>query len=1035
MTYNKQNKSVLVVGAGISGIQAALDLAELGADVHLVEETPSIGGRMPQLDKTFPTNDCSLCILAPKMSECARHPGITLHTYSSLASISGEVGNFSCQINEFPKYVDPQKCVGCGICEQKCPTKIMDEFDMGLRQRKAIYRYFLQSIPSNYVIDAAHCLYLTKGACRLCEKECTAGAINFEDKAKTITLSCGAIVLATGIDPYNPISYGEYGYKKFKNVITSLEFERLLSASGPQKGHIVRFSDGKPPQKIAFIQCVGSRDVNVKNEYCSSVCCMYAIKEAIIAKEHIKNIEPSIFFMDIRAYGKDFDKYYERAKAQSGVRFVRSKVAEINETNGGSLSLRYTQEDGKLKEESFDMVVLSVGLEPRKGIDKMSDKSDIKLDEYGFCRTGQFTPLATTKEGIFVIGGMSGPKDIPESVMAASGTVAECAKFLALERQAKVSKKVYPPELNVIGDRPRIGVFVCHCGINIAGVVDVEKVAEVAQKLPNVDYAQTTLYACSQDSLNIMKDKVKEHNLNRVIVAACTPRTHEPLFRETLREAGLNQYLFEMSNIRDQCSWAHMNEPELATQKAKDLVSMAVAKARNLNPLDRLLIQVNPKAIVIGGGLSGMVSALAIAEAGYEVVIIEKDSELGGNLKNIYYTLDGKEVQKLLKETIDKVKSNPLITTYTNAKIDNISGYIGNFKTQLSVNGNGLAANTEIEHGIIVVATGAEEYKSKEYLYGEDARIITQLELEKRLSVIANRTPQTEHRKPNTDTKAPKTVVMIQCVGSREKDRLYCSRVCCSEAVKNAIEVKRIYPNADVYVLYRDVRTYGLMEKYYTKARENGVVFIRYEPEYKPQVEILDKEDINSKLRITTIDPLLESKVIIEADLVVLSCAIDAPTRNKELAKLLKVPLNADGFFLEAHAKLRPVDFATDGVFICGLAHGPKDMEESIIQAKGAAGRALTVLSRQTMEAEGTICWVNPIRCTACGVCVEVCAYSAIEIKEKEILPGVVERVAEINEALCKGCGVCAASCRCSAIDLKGFTDEQIFEAIGAGSG
>ena len=1021
MAKNKTN-SVLVVGAGIAGIQASLDLAELGVDVHLVEETPSIGGRMPQLDKTFPTNDCSICILAPKMSECARHPGITLHTYSSLTSVSGEPGNFLCKITEHAKYVDPEKCVACGLCEEKCPVKIIDEFDMGLRTRKSIYRYFLQSIPSDYLIDKNHCLYHTKGACRLCEKACSAEAINFEDKDKVVTLNCGAVILASGIDPYDPIVHAQYGYRRFKNVVTSIEFERMLSASGPQRGHVVRPSDGKSPKRVAFIQCVGSRDVENRNDYCSSVCCMYAIKEAIIAKEHVKGLKPTIFFMDIRAFGKDFDKYYERAQSQFGVKFVRSKVAKISELDGGRLRLRFTQENGKTKEENFDMVILSVGLEPRKRMEEFSDRLDIKLDEFGFVRTDLFTPLNTMRDGIFVAGAMSGPKDIPESVMSASGAVAECTNFLALKRQERVSKKEFPPERDVIGDRPRIGAFICHCGINIAGVVDVPEVVEFTKSLPNVEYAENLLYACSQDCLNTIKEKIKEHNLNRVLVAACTPRTHEPLFRETLREAGLNQYLFEMANIRDQCSWAHMNEPELATDKSKDLVSMGVAKARNLVPLMRLPVDINPRALVIGGGLSGMKAALAIAQAGYEVALIEKEPELGGNLKDIYYTLDGSDPQKLLQETIKKVEKNKLITIYTDAKIEDITGYIGNYKTRLSsVSGDrpSQTANrkptTEIEHGIVVVATGANEHKTEEYLYGKSKRVITQLDLEKRLSSVSGGS--------KTENRPPKTVVMIQCVDSREEGRLYCSRVCCGKAVKNSLKLKEIYPNAEIYVLYRDIRTYGLSEKYYAQARDDGVVFMRYDLDHKPHVELVDKEDTDGKLRIKTIDPVLESKIVLDADLLVLSVSIDALQENEDLAKLLKVPLNEDGFFLEAHVKLRPVDFATDGVFVCGLAHGPKYIEESIVQAEAAAARALTILSKKTILAEGTICSVNPDRCTGCGVCVEVCAYSAIELNEEK-------GVAEINEAMCKGCGACSASCRCGAIDLRGFSNEQIFEAV-----
>ncbi len=1021
------NKSVLVVGAGIAGIQAALDLAELGADVHLVEETPSIGGRMPQLDKTFPTNDCSICILAPKMSECARHPSITFYTNSSLASISGEAGNFTCSIVERAKYVDPQKCVACGLCEEKCPVKVTDEFDMGLRQRKAIYRYFLQSIPSNYLIDAQHCLYLTKGACRLCEKTCPASAINFEDEDREIVLNCGAVILATGIDPYNPLAYGQYGYKRYRDVVTSIEFERMLSASGPQRGHILRPSNGKPPRSIAFVQCVGSRDLGMGNDYCSSVCCMYAIKEAIIAKEHIKGLETSIFFMDIRAFGKDFDKYYERAESQFGVKFIRARGAEISGSNGNSLRLQFTHENGKRDTQEFDLIVLSVGLEPRKGLGELADKLNIKLDRYGFCQTDPFSPLSTMRSGIFVCGATSGPKDIPESVMSASAAVASCTRLLALERQEKLSRKQFPEERDVVGDRPRVGCFICHCGINIAGVVAVGEVVEFAKGLPYVVHAEDLLYACSQDCLNTIKERIKEHNLNRVVVAACTPRTHEPLFRETLREAGLNQYLFEMANIRDQCSWAHMDEPELATEKAKDLVSMGVAKARELSPLKRLPIEINPRTLVIGGGLSGMVAALSLADAGYEVILVEKEDQLGGNLRNIYYTLEGEDSQRLLQETVERVKGEKHITVYTNAHIEEISGYVGNFKTRLSFNGNRLSAkagdrkpNTEIEHGVVIVATGAEEHKTKEYLRGENKRVLTQRELE---SYLAN------SHLPFLDLR---TVVMVQCVDSRQGDRPYCSRVCCGEAIKNAIKIKEMRPTTNVYILYRDIRTYGLRERYYGKARDQGVCFLRYDLDNKPLVEPIDREDPESRLSVTVFDPILGQKIVIEADLLVLSVPIDAPAQNEELAKLLKVPLNKEGFFLEAHLKLRPVDFANDGVFMCGLAHSPKYIDESIVQAKAAAARALTLLSKKTIESEGTICWVNPYLCSGCGVCIEVCPYSAIEMKEETTDH---RQVAEINEALCKGCGACSASCRSGAIDLRGFTNKQIFEAVSSVTG
>ena len=1006
-----RSRSIVVVGAGIAGIQASLDLADMGLEVHLIEGTSTIGGRMPQLDKTFPTNDCSMCILAPKMSECARHPGIILHIKSFVSSITGKPGDFSCKVIEIAKYVDPEKCVSCGLCEEKCPVKVDDEFDEGLRKRKAISRYFLQSIPSEYTIDKDRCLYHTKGVCRICEKTCPADAINFEDKDKKIELNVGAIILAAGIDPFNPIGFGRFGYKRFKNVVTSIEFERMLSASGPFGGHILRFSDKKEPNKIAFIQCVGSRDESIDHNYCSSACCMFAIKEAIIVKEHIKNLESSIFYMDIRAFGKDFDKYYDKAKNQYGIKFIRSKVAEISELPDEYLRLKYTKENGSIQYEDFDMVVLSIGLQPRNDALELADRLDLKQNEFGFCRSDTFTPLETTREGIFVCGAMNGPKDIPESVISASGAVADAVKFLKLKRQEKTSKKEFPTEINVIGDRPRIGVFVCHCGINIAGVVDVKNVAEYAKTLPNVEHSEDLMYACSQDCLDTIKNQIEEYSLNRVVVAACTPRTHEPLFRETIREAGLNQYLFEMANIRDQCSWAHMSEPELATEKSKDLVSMAVAKARDLSPLKRLPVEIDPRALVIGGGLSGMTAALSIAESGYEVYLIEKEKKLGGNLRNIYFQFDGKDPQELLKHTIQNLRRNKRIHLYVDTQIKEITGYVGNFETTI-INSE-TKKEDRLEHGVVIVSTGAEEHKTEEYLYGGSTRVVTQVEFEKML-----------HEKEFPDGK-PKNVVMIQCVGSREEGRMYCSRICCSMAVKNALELKRLLPKTDIYVLYRDIRTYGFQEKYYTELRDKGAIFFRYSLEDKPKVNFADVNNTDGKISVILFDPIMDKDIVIDADLVVLATAIDAPKGNVELAKMLKVPLNADGMFLEAHVKLRPVDFATEGIFICGLAHCPKNMDESLAQAKAAASRALTFLTKKTILAEGTITQVNPDRCSGCGYCEEICAYSAIEVDlEKE--------VAVVNEALCKGCGACVASCRCGALDLRGFSNKQLFSVFDA---
>ena len=1005
MTESNQTEkpvgAVLVVGGGVGGIQASLDLAESGFKVYVVDASPSIGGIMARLDKTFPTNDCAMCILSPKLVDCGRHRNVEVLTYSGITGVSGGAGNFKVSIRERPRYVNTEKCTGCGLCAKYCPTNAIDSFNQGLSERAAIYIDYPQAVPLKYVIDKEKCI-----GCGLCKNICLAEAINYSDQEKEIQLNVGAIILAPGAEEFNPKLKSEYGYGRYPNVVSSIEFERILSASGPFRGRVQRPSDGDIPTKVAFIQCVGSRDLSCGNGYCSSVCCMYATKEAVIAKEHANQVNPTIFYMDMRAYGKDFDKYIERAKEEYGVRFIRCRVASVEENpQTQDLRLRYETEDGKMAEEEFNLVVLSIGFQPSEAVKELAERMGVKMDGYGFCETNVFSPLETSRPGIFVCGIFSSPKDIPETVTQASAAAAAAERLLSSARGTLVKKKEYVKEIDIRGQPPRIGVFVCHCGINIGGVVDVPSVTEYAKTLPNVVYAENNLYTCSSDTQERIKEKVKEHNLNRVIVASCTPRTHEPLFQETIREAGLNRYLFEMANIRDQCSWVHMRLPEDATEKAKDLVRMAVTKARLLYPLERLPLNVTRRGLVIGGGVSGMNAALALAEAGFETYLVEKDRELGGFVRNIRYTLQGNDVQEYLRLLIEKVQTNNLIHTFLGANIKDISGYVGNFKTTLTdINGE----EKGFEHGVVIVATGGEEFHPNEYLFGEDPRVVTQSELERRLA--------------DGEYDALKNVVMIQCVGSRTEGRQYCSRVCCGEAVKNALKIKEKSPDANVYVLYKDMRTYGLTEDYYRKAREAGVIFVRYDEERKP---IVTKELRNGKdiLEVSVYDPIIGEQLRLDADLVALSVAIVAPENNRRLSQMLKVPLNEDDFFLEAHVKLRPVDFATEGVFLCGMAHGPKSIEESIAQANAAVSRALTILTKDVLEAEGTVAFVNKRRCSGCGTCILVCPYNAIELDKKE-------NVAKVNTALCKGCGACTATCRSSAIDLNGFTNEELISVI-----
>lgn len=853
--------------------------------------------------------------------------------------------------------------------------------------------------------------------CMQCVSACEPEAIIHDMLPEYVELNVGAVVLTPGFDEYIPEELTEFGYKKFKNVVTSIEFERIMSASGPTEGHILRPSDGMEPEKIAWIQCIGSRAPKINHGYCSSVCCMYATKEAVIAKEHALDVKPTIFYMDMRSYGKDFDKYIDRAEKEVGVRFLRTRVSnviEVPETK--SLFLTYEDSEGKLIKEKFDMVVLSVGLEAPQSNAELKEIFRIELDKYNFAKTEEFNPVLSSREGIFVGGAFSGPKDIPETVAQSSGIASQVASILKDARWTETKEKEYVPEIDVRGLEPRIGIFICHCGINIGGYVDVPAVVEYAKTLPNVIYAEANLYTCSADTQEKIKDTIKEHNLNRIIVASCTPRTHETLFRDTIREAGLNKYLFEMANIRDQCSWVHMNEKEKATEKAKDLVRMSVEKSSRLEPLEERKVDIIKSALVIGGGISGLSSALSLANSGFPVTIVEKDAELGGQAKKIYKLLGGLDVKKRLTEMLDKVKSNKNVTLLLSSNIKEIKGYVGNFETIVDTpNGE-----KQVKHGVVVVATGAKEYQPKEFLFGKDERVITQREFESRLS---------NSQLPISNCQS---VVMIQCVGSRNEEHPWCSRVCCATAVKNALTFKEKFPRKDVYVLYRDIRTYGLMEDYYQKAREKGVIFIRYDEDAPPVVE-----NKKGKLSVSIQDPILKRKLLIPCDLLVLSVGIIPYEENEELAKMLKVPLNEDGFFLEAHMKLRPVDFSSDGVFLCGICHSPKFIDESIAQASAAASRAETIISKDYIEAGGAISYVNEELCRACGECIEACEFNAVELVEKEVT-GVEgwspskTQVARVNAVVCKGCGACNVVCPTGAISAYHFTTEQIESMIKA---
>ncbi len=928
-------------------------------------------------------------------------------TNADFLALDGEPGKFQAKINMRPRYIDADACTACGLCTQYCPRHQSDEYNEGLAQTRPIHIDYAQAVPATYYIDPASCLHLQHDTCQICVPVCQSHAINFKQQPEERILQVGAVILSPGFGKIDSSVLEKFSYGKHPDVVTAFEYERMTTASGPFMGEIKCFSDGRHPKSMAFIQCVGSRDIGCNNGYCSSVCCMYAIKEALVTKEHDPDVDITIYYMDIRTQGKDFDAARERAES-IGIKFVRARVAGVTPWDK-NLKLTYSTLDGQHKFESHDMVILSVGLESPKDAAGISKITGAELNKYDFCATETFNPLQTSREGVIVAGAFQGPKDIPESVTQSSGAAALAAAVLKSQRGKGVVKKTYPDEQSVTAeDEVRIGVFVCHCGINISSVVDVADVAEYAGGMENVTYHTESLYSCSQDAQEVLKQKIKEHKLNRVVIAACSPRTHEPLFQETLKDAGLNRNLFEMVNIRDHCSWVHANEPEAATAKSRDLVRMGVAKARQIQPLAEQTVPVTPRALIVGGGVAGMTAALTVADQGFPVVLLEKGSQIGGNLQNLNYTLAGDQVAKHLKGLVDRVKKAKDIAVVTNAELIQTAGFVGNFSSVIESGTGKKKTEQTVDHGVIVVATGGHEHRPDKYMLGKSKKVMTQQDFEKQLSGKAT-------------NRAPGSIVMIQCAGSRGDDLNYCSKVCCNHALKNILKVKEINPDSQIIVLYRDMRAYGMAEDSYLEARQKGVVFIPYEVDNKP--EVFEK---SRKLQVKFFDTIMQEEVILAPDLVALSVGI-VPEGTDKLSKLLKLPVTANDFFLEAHVKLKPIEMAVEGVYICGLAHGPKPIDETIVQAQAAAAKAAIPLVRGFAKVDPIISNVVQDLCIGCGLCVSLCPYGALEMKKVG-----KKRKAETIAAACKACGICAAHCPTFAINMGGFTNEQLISQIEA---
>lgn len=1037
-------KGALVIGGGISGIQAALDMADAGFQTYIVERSTSIGGRMAQLDKTFPTNDCSMCILSPKLVSAARHPNIELFTNSEVTSVSGSAGNFKVKIIKYPRFIDENKCVGCGECATKCPTKVPNEFDLGLGHRKAIYVPFPQAVPLVYAIDQEHCRFLQKGKCGICAKICKAEAVDYDQESEELTLDIGAIIVATGYEQFDPSGLEELGYRRYQNVITGMEFERLLNAAGPTQGKIILGSDGKQPKRILFVQCVGSRDIHRAEEFCSRICCMYAVKEAVIAKEHQPDLsEITILGMEIRAYGKGFEEYFQRAKSD-GIKYVKGRVAQIEEDlKTGELLVRAEDViNDRIQDIKTDLVVLSSAVLPNKTNDKLSKTLDIQLDSHGFFQERPLpcTASESTRTGIFLSGCAQGPKDIPDSVAQGSAAAAMAGKYLdksCVKITLPISSELALSKIEQKGEKlgeeliePRIGVFVCHCGINIAGVLDVPALVKYTKRLPDVVFTADNLYTCSDDAQRYIQEMITEHNLTRVVVASCTPRTHEPIFKDTCARAGLNPYLFEMTNIRDQCSWVHMNEPEDATEKAKDLIRMAVARAKELKPLETVSTHIEQSAIVIGGGIAGMQCALDLASQKIKTILVEPEQQLGGRLRHLNklaYTQ--KTPEELINEKFEQLQRTG-VKIYSGYRLVDIKGYVGNFDITIEPTGPGAvkkkdkskskkgtgatARHTDqiqLNTGAIVLAIGADLYKPElknEFGYNKYPNVITNFELEKRL-------------KENGTKKLPKNITLIQCVGARQNDledgNPGCSRYCCQTALHQARELASAGVN--VTILHRGIRAFSkYAEELYYETSQLGVRFIQYPDDKDKAPKITNK---GAKIKVYDIS--FSQEVEFPADLIVLTLGmIPGAKETKELQNWLKIPLSADGFFLELHPKLAPVETNTTGIYLCGCAQGPKDITDTLAQASAAAAKVAALVSNDELAGEPITANVDEQVCWGCGTCEDVCVFGAVHVEDTK--DGL--KVSRVNTALCKGCGVCASMCPSGAMSIEHFTNSQI---------
>jgi heterodisulfide reductase subunit A2 len=1025
-TVRAKPSAALVVGGGIGGMRAALDLADAGLKVYLVEHTPCLGGRVAQLGFMFPQHDCVLCrgtsdhgygctrpSISPAYIEHNQHPNIEILTNAHIIDVEGQAGDFSVSLRQEPRYIDPVRCINCGLCAQVCPVELPNTYQLSMTKRKAAYKVSARATPDAYFIDRGpYC-----DDCGKCVEVCPPNAIDLNEQPHLLTIEVGAIILALGFEVYQPSVLPELGHGRYTNVLSAMEYERLASRSGPTEGVLIRPTTGQPPRSVAWLQCIGSRDN--ANPYCSSICCMYATKEAILAKQRLgENVDCSIFIMDERAFNKEYSAYFSKARNHHNIHYNYCRVSQVQEDPvTKDLILEYADTKGNLQQERFEMVVLATGLQPPDSARELTEMLGIELNQYGFCQTDKFTPLQTSRPGVFVCGAFSSPKEIVETIIDASGAAAEVMRLLNdrlnsfpyTREWPFLSTEGFQPERDVSSEEPRIGVFACSCGETISDVLDLPNLVHQANQCPQVKTAEILHYACFPEGIKHIQERINQEGLNRVVIAACSNRTHDSLFQRAVREVGLNPYLSELVNLREQCSRVHQDQIQLANRKAGELIRIALGRTLLSQPVHKDILSCMPVALVVGGGVAGMTAALAIADSGYDVHLIERTEILGGNLRNLYYVAEGYHPQRLLRDLVNRTRSHQRIITHTRTELVDYGGHIGQFTSNLkTTHTDGTSEVIQVEHGVTIIATGAREATKHPLIH--HPLVITERELEEKI---------VHHPE---EIAALKDVVIVQCVRP-EGVPDYCSRVCCTNTMKNAIRIKLFNPDCRVSVLYKNIVTYGFREEYYTEARRHGVVFIRYTDAEPP--ELIPE---NGRISVRVRDLSLDRWLTLPADLLQISMSIVPENGTLDLARLLRVPLSSEGFFDEAQMKLRPMDFMREGIFLAGMAHYPKFIEESISHALAAAARALTLLSQGTLHLGGVVAQVDPSKCVGCLTCTRTCPFEIPQVIQIEGRLGVGQLggAAYIDPAQCQGCGTCTGECPANAIQLIHYNDDQM---------